>query len=173
MLPSPVTFEITKRSLRLYKSLTAPAGVGASRGIAYIEDPAHPGAAIVSDGSLPLAGFVTRNILVGGPTISDAVLPNRIELPFTDGDFVSLEHAEEVEAEGYGDHLYSGSGAGAAKTITAATTIGTKASFLNGMFSIAAAGQNQEYYLAEIKAPAVPTANTFRARFVRIEGQVK
>jgi hypothetical protein len=169
MLPNPSTFEITKRSPRPYKSLVAPVGVAAGRGIAFIEDPANPGKAIVADGSLNIAGFVTRPVKVGGPTIEDAVLPNRIELPFEDGKEISLEHAEEVEAEGYGVGLYSGTGA---KTLAGDTAIGTECSFQGGRFSIAATGDTAEYYLAEIKA-AVDAANTFRARFVLIQGQVK
>jgi hypothetical protein len=172
MLPNPSTFEITKRSPRPYRSLLLPASAAATRGTAYIEDTANPGKAKLADGTLPIAGFVTRPVLVGGPTINDAIMPNRIELPFADGDYGSFEHAEEAEAETYGEQLYSGSGGNAAKTITAATPIGTKCSFVGGMFSVAQSNQVAEYYLAEIKPAALPT-NSFRARFVLFQGDVQ
>ena len=174
MLPITSLFEITKRSPRPYKSLVAPTGAAAGRGTAFIEDPNNPGQGLKADGTAPIAGFVTRPILVGGPTLADAVMPNRIELPFTDGDYISLEQAEEVEAEGYdpanvNGSLYSGSGANAAKTITGATTPGTRCSFRNGQFSVAVAGDYSEWLLQEIKTPMV--AGNVRARFVLIEGQ--
>lgn len=164
MLPTPSTFEITKRSMRQYKSLVVPAGVAAARGTAYIEDPAHPGKAKLADGSLPIAGFITRDARVGGPALEDMIF-TRLEGPFTSGEDASFEHAEEVEAEG--EHLYSGNGGTA---IAANTAIGIRCSFLDGKFVTAAAAQTAEYYLAEIKAACVPP-NTFRARFVRLEGQ--
>jgi len=154
MLPNPSTFEVTKRSSRPYRSLTGVTGLNAARGTAFIEDPANPGFAKLADGTLPIAGHITRNAQVGGPTIADAIMPNRIELTFADTDFQSFELAEEVQAEGYGPNaslasnvatggqcittgndisggavqtgtvqygafLYSGTGANAAKTITA------------------------------------------------------
>jgi hypothetical protein len=168
-------FEITKRSGRPYRSLIAPTGA-AGRGTAYIEDPASAGHAILADGSLPIAGFVTRPILAGGPTLADAVMPNRIELPFSDGTqgagddgMISLEQGEEVQAEGYdatSGYLYSGSGA---LTIAVGTPIGTRCSFTNGKFCIAQSTQVAEYYLAEIMTPIV--AGNVRARFTLIEGQ--
>ena len=174
MLPLTSLFEITKRSPRPYKSLVAPTGAAGGRGTAFIEDPANAGKALEADGSAPIAGFVTRPILVGGPTLADAIMPNRTDLPFADGDYISLEQAEEVEAEGYdpaniNGFLYSGTGGNAAKTITAATTIGTRCSFRNGQFSVAVTGDYSEWLLQEIKPPMV--AGNVRARFVLIEGQ--
>lgn len=177
-------FEITKRSPRPYRSLIAPAGA-AGRGIAFIEDGTTAAVngiryAKLSDGTAPLAGFVTRPIKAGGPTLEDAVYPNRIELPFSDGtgtgddiagsNIISLEQAEEVQAEGHGasGYLYSGSGS---NTIVAGTPIGTRCSFLNGKFSIATTAQIAEFELAEIiTTPAV--AGNVRARFTLIAGQV-
>jgi hypothetical protein len=183
MLPNPSTFEVTKRSSRPIRSLAGVAGLNAARGIAFIEDPANPGTAKLADGTLPVAGFVTRNCQVGGPTISDAVLPNRIELPFADTDFQSFEQAEEVQAEGYGDpatmangavqvgaYLYQDSGANAALTLTANTAIGTRVSFRNGQFCVAAGGDVSEYYLAQILPPSRPDLNTFRCRFALLAG---
>jgi len=180
-------------------------GLNAARGIAFIEDPANPGFAKLADGTLPIAGFVTRNVQVGGPSLADAVMPNRIEVPFADTDFLSFELAEEVQCEGYGAiatlagaaatggqvltngvpmaggavqtgtvqwgaFLYSGSGANAAKTITGATAIGTKVSYVGGQFSVAQTGQFAEWYLAQILPPSRPDLNTFRVRLVLIAG---
>ena len=205
MLPNPSTFEVTKRSSRPTRSLTGVTGLNAARGIAFIEDPVNPGFAKLADGTLPIAGFVTRNVQVGGPTIADAILPNRIELPFADTDFLSFELAEEVQCEGYGAiatlaggaatggqvltngvpmaggavqtgtvqwgaFLYSGSGANAAKTITGATAIGTKVSYVGGQFCVAQTGQFAEWYLAQILPPSRPDLNTFRVRLVLIAG---
>jgi len=208
MLPTPSTFEVTKRSSRPTRSLAGVTGLNAARGIAFIEDPANPGYAKLADGTLPIAGFVTRNVQVGGPTIADAILPNRIELAFADTDFLSFELAEEVQAEGYGAiaalagaaatggqvltngvpmaggavqtgtvqwgaFLYSGSGANAAKTITGATAIGTKVSYVGGQFCVAQTGQYAEWYLAQILPPSRPDLNTFRCRFVPVAGDQK
>jgi hypothetical protein len=205
MLPTPSTFEVTKRSSRPTRSLAGVTGLNAARGIAFIEDPANPGCAKLADGTLPIAGFITRNAQVGGPTIADAILPNRLELPFADTDFQSFELAEEVQCEGYGAiaalaggaatggqvltngvpmaggavqtgtvqwgaFLYSGSGANAAKTITGATAIGTKVSYVGGQFCVAQTGQYAEWYLAQILAPWRPDLNTFRVRLVLIAG---
>ena len=205
MLPTPSTFEVTKRSSRPTRSLSGVAGLNAARGIAFIEDPANAGFAKLADGTLPIAGFVTRNVQVGGPTIADAILPNRLELPFADTDFQSFELAEEVQCEGYGAiatlagaaatggqvltngvpmaggavqtgtvqwgaFLYSGSGANAAKTITGATAVGTKVSYVGGQFCVAQTGQFAEWYLAQILPPSRPDLNTFRVRLVLIAG---
>lgn len=174
MIPITSLFEITKRSPRAYKSLVAPLGAAAGRGIAYIEDPANPGNAILADGSAPFAGFVTRPILVGGPTLADAIMPNRIELPFQDGQPITMEYADEVQAEGYdpacvNGFLYSGTGASAANTITSATQAQTKCTFMNGQFAVAASGDWAEWTLAQIMPQAQVQGNV-RARFTRIEG---
>ena len=205
MLPTPSTFEVTKRSSRPTRSLSGVTGLNAARGIAFIEDPANPGFAKLADGTLPIAGFVTRNVQVGGPSLADAVMPNRIEVPFADTDFLSFELAEEVQCEGYGAiaalagaaatggqvltngvpmaggavqtgtvqwgaFLYSGSGANAAKTLTGATAIGTKVSYVGGQFCVAQTGQYAEWYLAQILPPSRPDLNTFRVRLTMIAG---
>jgi hypothetical protein len=181
MLPIPSLFEITKRSPLPYKSLVAPTG-SSGRGIAYIEDPANPGNAILADGSAPIAGFVTRPILAGGPTLADDVFPNRLERPFSDSDpygvganMISLEQAEEVEAEGYdplhvNGFLYSGTGGNAAKTITASTALKTPCSFRNGQFSVGVTGDYCEWLLQQIMPPQI-TGNV-RARFIKVAGRV-
>ena len=175
-------FEITKRSPLPYKSLVAPTG-SSGRGIAYIEDPANPGNAILADGSEPIAGFVTRNILAGGPTLANDVFPNQLERPFSDSDpygvsanMISLEQAEEVEAEGYDPNhvngfLYSGTGGNAAKTITPSTALKTLCSFRNGQFSVAVTGDVAEWMLQEIQTPLV--AGNVRARFIKVHGDIK
>jgi len=206
MLPNTSCFEITKRSPRPYRSLAGVTGLNAARGTAFIEDPANPGFAKLADGTVPITGFITRNAQVGGPTIADAIMPNRIELTFADTDMQSFEQAEEVQAEGYGSnatlganggggqsiaggqvvapssngnvviggaYLYSGSGANAAKTITGATTVGTKCSFIGGQFSIAQPGQIAEFVLVQILPPSRPDINTFRCRFTLMAGDIQ
>jgi hypothetical protein len=187
MLPNTQCFEVTKRSSRPIRSLAGVTGLNAARGTAFIEDPANPGFAKVADGTLPIAGFIARNAQVGGPTIGDAILPNRIELPYADTDYQSFEPAEEVQAEGYGANatlgatvsgqavvggafLYSATGGNAGKTITGTTAIGTKVSFRNGQFCVAASGDVAEFYLAQILPPARPDINTFRCRFGLVTG---
>jgi hypothetical protein len=187
MLPNTQCFEVTKRSARPIRSLQGVTGLNAMRGTAFIEDPANPGIAKLADGTLPIAGFITRPAQVGGPTIADAILPNRVELPFADTDYQSFEPAEEVQAEGYGANailgatvagqavvggafLYSATGANAGLTITGSTATGTKVSFRNGQFSVAQAEDVAEYYLAQILPPARPDLNTFRCRFVLLTG---
>jgi len=86
MLPNPSCFEVTKRSPRPYRSLAGVAGLNAARGTAFIEHQANPGFAKLADGTVPITGFITRNAQVGGPTIADAIMPNRIELTFADTD---------------------------------------------------------------------------------------
>lgn len=163
--------------MRPYNSLIAPSGSGAARGIAYIESLSNPGYAQLADGTAPIAGFVTRPVLVGGPTLGDAIFPNRLELPFQDGQPISLEQAEQVSAEGYdplgiNGNLYSGTGNGGSATITAATPTGTKISFYNGQFCVANTGQYYEWMLQAIEPAAVPT-NGFRCRFTKVEGNIK
>ncbi|MGB8296410.1 MAG: hypothetical protein WCG85_13365, partial [Polyangia bacterium] len=70
----------------------------------------------------------------------------------------------------WGAFLYSGSGANAAKTITGATAIGTKVSYLGGQFCVAQTGQYAEWYLAQILPPSRPDLNTFRVRLTMIAG---
>lgn len=175
-MPVPIVsnFEITKRSPQGYRSLVAPTGASSGRGIAYIEDTSNPGNAIVADGSMPIAGFVTRSILLGGPTVSDIVFP-RIELPFEDGTAASFEQAEEVQAEGYdaahvNGHLYSSTGGDSALTITGSTPVKTLCSFRNGQFCIADTGDYAEWMLVEQLTPRV-TGNV-RCRFTKVHGQV-
>ena len=175
-------FEITKRSPLPYVSLVAPTGAK-GRGIAYIEDNTNPGNAILADGSKPIAGFITRPIKAGGPDLGDDVFPNRIERPFSDSDpygadanMITLEQAEEVEAEAYdplqvAGYLYSGTGGNAGKTINASTALNTQCSFRNGQFSVAVSGDYCEWLLVALPTPMV--SGNVRARFIKVRGVVK
>lgn len=173
-------FEVLKRSPLPYRSLVAPTG-SKGRGIAFIEDTANPGKAILADGSQPFAGFVTRPIKAGGPDLNDDVFPNRAERPFSDTDafgadsnMISLENAEEVEAEGYDPNcvngfLYSASGGNAAKSILPGTALKTKCSFYNGQFSVGVTGQYCEWMLIEKNITPMVSGN-LRCRFIKIPG---
>lgn len=175
--------EITKRSPLPYNSLVAPTGAS-GKGVAYMEDPATAGNAILADGTKPAAGFVTRPIVSGGQTLGDLVYPNRLELPFQDSDpymsgvnMLSLEQAQEVVAEGYdplhvNGNLYSGTGGNAGKSILPGTAVKTKCSFFNGQFCVGVTGQYCEWIIEEIGiAPMI--AGNLRVRFSKLPGGVQ
>ena len=63
-------------------------------------------------------------------------------------------------AEGPG-YLSSGNGG---RDVTAATAIGTKLSFYNGLTAVAQTGQQAEYILAAIETPVTPGNVRIRAR---------
>lgn len=78
-------------------------------------------------------GVLTRDVKVGGLTLSDRVFgvtsddPVGLESPFTAGQEVSLEKAQEAELEGADYLVLSGTGA-----ISGSTAVGTSLSYLNG-----------------------------------------
>jgi hypothetical protein len=134
-------------------------------------------ASALADGTAPLLGFITRISLQTGPTLEDAVYPNRIELPFKSGEEASFEYAEEIEAEG---------GAGSAAqnpaadsyvvvagdpAIAANTAANTPLSFAGGKWQVAQAGQIAEFALVEIMPPVI--ANNIRIRARRLPGPIK
>ena len=125
-------FEITKRSLVPYNSLTTPAPSGSlatgtvvnERGVAF-QFGSTDGQAELADGTKAFGGFLSRRTKVGGPSLEDVVYPGRTELPFVAGGPASLEYTEEVEVEGpaNANSTYMiGTGAGA---ISATTPAGT------------------------------------------------
>lgn len=136
-------FEIVRRSPREHRNLTAPAA-NSLVGIAFQESDTA-GTAELSDGTKPLAGFATRAVQVGGPTLSQDVFHDT-ELPFASGGEMSLEHGEEVEFEGTG--YIDGS-------ITSETAIGTELSFTDGKISTKGGGQIGFYALSAILTPEV------------------
>lgn len=187
MIPYPMTFLITKRSAKRYGTYLCPSG-SAPRGTAYIENTSSAGAVTAADGTLPIAGFVTRAIVSGGPTLADTVFPNHINQPFGapavpaagepgllpnagDGSMITLEFADEFEAEG-ADYIYSGSAGNAAKTLNENTALKTAVSFYAGKACVAVSGQWVDYLLLEVK-DAVDSDNAARFRFVKCEAFLK
>jgi hypothetical protein len=150
-------FEIVRRSPREHRNLTSPV-VASAIGIAFQES-ATAGLAELSDGIKPLAGFATRAVVVGGPTLADNVFAGRLELPFTAGKEISLEHGEEIEFEGAGYIAASGGGG----AITSATALESDLSFVGGKVCVRDAGTQLAFYrLKEIMTPETPGALRIR-----------
>ena len=157
-------FEITIRKKQLNKSgkftssanLPAAGTETAARGLALGAAGAAPasGATANDETALDLAsgtsflGHLTRRVVVGGLDLASRVfgvtsaIPVGTESPFQDGLEVTVEKAEEIEAEGSSYLLLSGVGA-----ITTATTVGTGLSFKNGLFYVAQGGDTTYYQL--------------------------
>lgn len=148
-------FEILKRSPRPNVSLKSPVA-NALRGIAFQES-ATPNVAELADGTISFQGFVTRPVKIGGPDLGDSIYPNRIELPFTAGEEMSLELAEEFVAEG-ADYLYSGTG-----MITSGTSLKSQCGFKDGKIRVAQGSEIKEFTLVELMTPE--TEGNVRARF--------
>jgi len=93
-------------------------------------------------------GHLTRRVVIGGLDLPARVfgvtspVPVGVESPFTDGLEVSLERAEEIEAEGIGAYLYSGSNA-----ITTSTNPGTGLCYQNGLLRVAQSTEQPVYTL--------------------------
>lgn len=169
----------------IVSSLSNPNGIaGIARGIAFQEDTAiaaaNGQAATVkrADGTGPIVGFITRAALVGGPTLADAVMPNRTALPFQDGQAASFEYAEEFiagnyaaagQADGYDHICVAGTGA-----LAANTPLNTPLSFTGGKVCKAVAGQIAEYALVSVtEAPLDKPDNAFVIRARRLPGAIK
>lgn len=181
-------FEIRRRAPHRNVSVIIddPSGVGAAgdivvyRGTAIMRDDTNPtkGAPAspnVSGGvGQALLGFVTRNVVVGGPTViqraqlfGDTPLIKELELPFAAGQEASIEHADAYVAEG--DAYIVGSGTGA---ITGSTPLGTRCSFKDGKTYVAQSGDDVLYVLADISTNAnsllVAGGDGPRCRFERV-----
>jgi len=165
-------FEITKRSRRPnYSMPNTPAANGSladgtiqtSRGVAF-EESATPDTAQLATGASPILGFVTRNIMKGGPQLADSIYPGRIDLPTVAGQEASFEYAEEVEAEGT-DYI-CGTGA---RGLDNTTVVGTKLSFDAGRFCKATTGQLAEFQLVGQITPK-DSGNACRIRARRLAG---
>jgi len=130
---------------------TAPRGLGLG---AHATDPDYFDLAGPND----FIGHLTRRVLVGGLTLADRVFgvtsptPVGVESAFQDGLEVSLETGEEIEVEGLGVYLYSGS-----NMITTATTPGTGLTFQNGMLRVAQATELVPYTLTANNLTPVDT----------------
>lgn len=120
-------------------------------------------------------GFLTRDVVVGGPTtiqraqpFGDTPLIKELELPFSAGQECSIEHADAYVAEGNAYILSSGTGA-----ITGSTALGTRCSFKNGKTYVAQSGDDTLYELADIStnANSLLTADGDgpRCRFERVK----
>lgn len=164
-------FEITKRSLVPFNSLTTPAPdnslvagtVVNERGVAF-QFSATDGGAVLADGSKAFAGFLARRTKVNGPSLEDVVYPGRLELPFVAGGPASFEYAEEVEVEGpagVNSTYLIGTGASA---ISGSTAASTKLSFSGGAFCVAQTGQYAEFELVAQLTPETSGNVRFRAR---------
>lgn len=154
--PASTLFEIRRRHLGDPMSRMFPAGyvslgtgltiyprgtaVGSAGANSSVQDIAS---GVPASGSNFL-GFLTRDVVDNGPTLSEIILPtNPLALPFTAGDECSLEKAEEVECEGTLYIKTSGTGA-----ITSSTAIGTNLSFDGlGRFYVAQSGDTAFFEL--------------------------
>lgn len=134
---SVIVDDAAPRGLAMMRSLTAP-----EKGV-----PANPNSSSLGQ----FLGFLTRPVVVGGPTTiqraqlwGDSPLTKELELPFVAGGECSLEMADAVIAEGSDNILLSGTGA-----ITAATALGTRCSFKDGKFYEAQANDDVLYALSD------------------------
>ncbi len=93
-----------------------------------------------------LLGFVTREVVDGGPSVIDRaqVFPGRLELPFALDQECSVELADAVECEGSDYVLTSGTGA-----LSTSTSLGAELSFFDGKFYEAQSGDEILFKLAD------------------------
>jgi hypothetical protein len=154
-------FDIIRTSPKRLVSLTTPA-VAALRGIAFQDSGgATVGTAELADGLKPLAGFLTREVKVGGPTLNDVVFEDYLQ-PFTAGEEASFEKADAFEAEG--DNYIDNAGG---DLINAATPLESELSFSAGKLCLRQAGQFAFYRLKAFLA-VEDAANTIRIRVEEI-----
>lgn len=183
--PTYPLFQVIKRGPRSNKSVTLPLALAACpAGTAFMDatpaaDQDLSGSVALATGALMFQGFITRDVLAavnGVPAVpvptyselSQGASPNiPFETQFSAGLEGSLEDAQEYEAEGTG-FISSGNGA---SDVTAATAIGTRLSFLNGVTCVAQANQWSEFVLAEFQTPSV--AGNLRIRCEKIFGGIK
>lgn len=110
-------------------------------------------------------GFLTRDVVVGGLTLTDRVFgrtsadPVGPEGPFTAGEEVSLEKAYEIEAEGAEYLVLSGTG-----EITSGTTVPQSCSFVDGKLRITQSGEVVNATLTAVGLTSTD-GTTLRCRF--------
>jgi hypothetical protein len=148
----PSNFDITRRHPA--GNASALLSIAAPRGFALGAHQVDPEQFTPATG-VNFIGHLTRDVVVGGLTLADRVFgrstptPTGLAGPFTVGDVVTVEKAMELEAEGTG--LLNTSGTGA---LSAASTVGTKLSFLDGLLYVAQSGDNAYYTLTAVNLPA-------------------
>ena len=124
----------------IYPRGTAVGGAGAAeQSIQDIQS------GIPASGQGAFLGFLTRDVVDGGPTLFEVDIPASyvLGLPFTAGLECAVEKAELVECEGVQYICTSGTGA-----ITSSTALGSKLSFDGqGRFYVAQSGDNAYYSL--------------------------
>lgn len=131
-------FEILRRNPSPNISKTYPSA--AVRGLAVGIDGSDPNAFVVAQHN-NFVGFLTRDVVAGGLTLTDRVFgrsstsPVGVEGPFTAGESCSAEKADAIEVEGT-DYLYSGTG-----QITEAHTVPQSLSLKDGKWRIAQNGE--------------------------------
>jgi len=137
----------------------------AARGIAYGSHASDPASADLAGGTNFL-GFVTRDVVAGGPVLADHVFPGRLELPFTAGDECSLCKADEIEVEGDLNNggMLTTSGTGA---ITGGSSVGAALSFNNGKLRAAQGGDQVFYRLSAQLTPETVGNVRIRAEIIR------
>ena len=188
--PTFPLFQVIRKGPRPNKSIRFATNLAAQlAGIAFIEsstpnkDQDDSGGCALADGTRSFAGFVTRPVLaqVGGlpavpvPTYSELSTGGNPNIPFEEafsaGLEGSLEDADEYEAEGSTFlATNSANGSNTNNDLTAATTVGTKCSFLGGKTCKATTAQVAEFEVAEVQTPN--TAGNLRMRFRRIYGVI-
>ncbi len=179
MIPN-TSFEVLRRQPQLNASgaftsaYLAASGVAAVVGTESAPRGLALGAHATQSESLDLAGpnsflgHLTRRVIVGGASLADRIfgvtspVPVGVEFGFADGLEVSVEKAEEIEAEGASYLLLTGTG-----LISAGTAIGTPLSFKNGLLYVAQAGDTAFYNLT---ANSLPSSDgvSLRIRAVKI-----
>ncbi len=165
MLTPVSKFDITRRNQGASNASNI-FDVAAPRGLALGAHATEPDRFTLADHS-NFIGHLTRDVVAGGLSVNDRFFgrtsadPVGLEAPFTPGDPVSVEKAEEIELEG-ADYLWlSGSG-----SVSTSTTIPQKMSFLQGRLRISQSGEDVNYYLTANNLPATDGVS-LRMRFER------
>jgi hypothetical protein len=169
-------FEILRRKTPLNASaifqsptfISAPVGTEtAVRGLALGAHKTNPEQFDLAAGN-SFIGHLTRRVVQGGLTLSDRVFgvtsaaPVGLESPFSDGDAVTVERAEEIECEGPNYLMLSGTGA-----VSSGTTVPQSLSFFTGRLRVAQAGDVVVYTLtANNLTPTDDGNNDLRIRAV-------
>lgn len=161
-------FEILRRGQRQSESLLLPNAV-APLGRAFQES-ATAGTAELADGTKPIAGFVTREVITALPTPSIAEMTGQGVQPLEQGHLApyhgAFEDAQEVVAEG-ADYIFADDDP---KDLTGATNLKTLCSFTGGKFCKALEGQYAEFMLVE--KPTAEVNGNVRMRFIRVAGSL-
>jgi hypothetical protein len=162
-------FQITINSPSQNRNLVLPAST-AKRGQAFQES-ATQGTAELADGTMPLAGFVMRDVATSDPGLGEMIMVDGVYpvtttqpglLAFRGGKQGAFENAEEIDCEG-SDYIDTG--------ITADTALKTELMFTAGKFALATSGHYVEFVL-NAKPTARDSGNT-RIVAARCPGHLK